>query len=214
MDQDAQLIDENSGSGGGLTIDYTFDNDHVLTSITGYRTVDRKVGSDEDATRVFSLDARFFEDDFSHFTQEFRLASPADRQFRYVAGLFYFDQQAETDRKVALGPGFGGPPEGVDAAIQDSSVDTTNLALFVNANVDLSERWIVSGGLRYTDESKDAVIDQFVFPGFGLAEMIQESFTRDEDYWTATLNLQFQASENVLTYFTYSNGYKAGGFQR
>ncbi len=211
-DQDADLIDENTGSGGGLTIDYTLDSGHVLTSITGFRTVDRKVGSDEDATRLFTLDARYFEDDFDHVTQEFRLASPEDRTFRYVVGAFYFDQQADTNRVVALGPGFGGPPEGVDAAIQDSAVDTSNLALFVNGDVDLSDKWTLSGGLRYTDEEKDAQIDQFVFPGFGLAELIQESFSRNEDYVTATLNLQFQASDDVLAYFTYSNGYKAGGF--
>ena len=212
VDQDAQLIDENDGSGGGLTIEYTLANDHILTSITGFRSVDRKVGSDEDATRVFTLDARFFEDDFEHFTQEVRLASPADQGFRYVVGVFYFDQDAVTNRKVALGPGFGGPPEGVDAAIQDSAVDTSNLAVFVNANLDLSDQWTVSGGLRYTDEQKDARIDQFVFPGFGLAELIQESFSRDEDYVTATFNLQYQATDDLLAYFTYSNGYKAGGF--
>ena len=211
-DQDADLIDDNSGSGAGLTVDYTLGGGHVLTSITGFRTVDRKVGSDEDATRVFVLDARYFEDDFDHFTQEVRLASPGDRTFRYVLGAFYFDQGAKTDRRVALGPGFGGPPEGVDAAIQDSAVDTSNVALFVNGNLDLNDRWTVSGGLRYTDEEKDASIDQFVFPGFGLAEMIQESFSRSEDYVTATLNLQYQATDNVLGYFTYSNGYKAGGF--
>ena len=212
VDQDADLIDENSGSGGGLTIDYTFNGGHMLTSITGVRTVDRKVGSDEDATRTFTLDARYFEDDFDHITQELRLASPEDQAFRYVVGAFYFDQDAKTDRVVALGPGFGGPPEGVDAAIQDSSVDTTNVALFVNGDLDLSDKWTLGAGLRYTDESKDARIDQFVFPGFGLAELIQESFTRDEDYVTATLNLQYQATDDVLAYFTYSNGYKAGGF--
>jgi len=29
---------------------------------------------------------------------------------------------------------------------------------------------------------------------------------------TATLNLQYQATDDLLAYFTYSNGYKAGGF--
>jgi iron complex outermembrane receptor protein len=212
VDQDALLIDENSGWGTGLTIDYLFDNNYVLTSITGFRGVDRKVGSDEDATRVFTLDARFFEDDFEHFTQEIRLASPDDQRFRYVVGAFYFNQQAKTDRVVALGPGFGGPPQGVDAAVQDSSVDTTSAALFVNANFDVTDRLTLSGGLRYTDEEKDAVIKQFVFPGFGLATFIDETFDRDEDYVTATANVQFQASENVLGYFTYSSGYKSGGF--
>jgi len=212
VDQDALLIDENDGWGTGLTVDYVFDNDFVLTSISGYRSVDRKVGSDEDATRVFTLDARFFEDDFEHFTQEFRLASPGDRRFRYVLGAFYFDQQAVTDRRVALGPGFGGPPEGVDAAVQDSSVDTQNWAFFVNGNYDVSDRFTLSGGLRYTDEQKDAVINQNVFPGFGLATHIAEQFDRDEDYVTVTANLQYQVSDAVTTYFTYSSGYKSGGF--
>jgi iron complex outermembrane receptor protein len=212
VDQDAQLIDDNDGWGTSLTADYTFDNGYVLTSITGYRTVDRKTGSDEDATRVFTLDARFFVDDFEHFTQELRLASPGDQRFRYVLGAFYFDQKAKTDRVVALGPGFGGPPEGVDAAVQDSSVDSTNTALFVNANYDISDRLTVSGGLRYTDEEKDAVIKQFVFPGFGLAESVDEVMDRDEDYFTATANIQYQFNSDVLGYFTYSRGYKGGGF--
>ncbi|MBT4519741.1 MAG: TonB-dependent receptor [Halieaceae bacterium] len=212
VDQDALLIDENEGWGSGLTIDYEFDNGYILTSITGYREVERKVGSDEDATRLFTLDARFFEDEFEHFTQEVRLASPEGERFRYVVGAFYFDQEAKTKRVVALGPGFGGPPEGVDAAIQDSSVDTTSAAVFLNANFDITDRVTISGGLRYTEEEKDAVINQFVFPGFGLAEGINEVFDRDEDYVTATANIQFQATDNVLAYFTYSNGYKSGGF--
>jgi iron complex outermembrane receptor protein len=212
VDQDAELIDENSGSGAGLAIDYTLDNGFVFTSISGFRTVERRVGSDEDATRTFTLHARYFDDDFDHFTQEFRLASPEDRSFRYVLGTFYFNQDAKTNRVVALGPGFGGPPEGVNAAVQNSSVDTDNFALFVNGNIDVTDKFTLSGGLRYTDEGKDASIDQFVFPGFGLAELIQESYSRDEDYVTATFNAQYAIRDNVHAYFTYSSGYKAGGF--
>ena len=202
VDQDALLIDLNDGWGLGLIADYTFASGHVLTSITGYRTVDRKVGSDEDATRVFTLDARFFEDDFEHFTQEIRLASPDGQRFRYVLGGFFFKQNAKTNRVVALGPGFGGPPEGVDAAIQDSSVETTNLAVFVNANLDVTERLTVSGGVRFTDEDKDARIHQFVFPGFGLAELVDNSFKRGESFVTATASLQFQVTDDAMVYVT------------
>ena len=212
VDQDADLVDNNDGWGSGLTADYTFGNGYTLTSISGYRHVDRKTGSDEDATRVFTLNARYFEDRFNHFTQELRLASPGKDRFRYVVGAFYFDQQARTDRVVALGPGFGGPPQGVDAAVQHSSVDTTNWALFFNANYDLTDQLTLSGGARYSDEKKDAVINQNVFPGFGLAEEIAESFARSENYVTATANLTYQVSDALTTYFTYASGYKSGGF--
>jgi iron complex outermembrane recepter protein len=124
VDQDADLIDDNSSSGGALTVDYTLPNGGVLTAITGFRSADRKVGSDEDATRAFALHARYFKDDFEHFTQELRFASSDHLPLRYVLGAFYFDQKARTNRTVALGPAFGGPPQGVDAAVQDSAVDT------------------------------------------------------------------------------------------
>ncbi|MDZ4729949.1 MAG: TonB-dependent receptor [Xanthomonadales bacterium] len=212
VDQDADLIDETDGWGTGLTVDYNLANDFVLTSITGYRSVDRKVGSDEDATRVFTLNARYFADDFAHFTQELRLASPGDQRFRYVLGAYYFDQTADTDRKVALGPGFGGPSQGVDAAVQDSSVDTQSWALFINGNFDVTDRVSISGGLRWTDESKDAAIHQMVFPGFGLALLVDEAFTRDENYLTATASVNFQINEQMNSYFTYANGYKSGGW--
>jgi iron complex outermembrane receptor protein len=212
VDQDARLIDENDGWGTSLTGNYAFDGDFVLTSITGYRSVDRKTGSDEDATRVFTLDARYFEDDFQHFTQEFRFASPDEDRLRYVLGAFYFDQDAETDRVVVLGPGFGGPAEGLEAAVQDSSMDTRSWALFVNANYDLTEQLTLSGGIRYTDEQKDAVISQRVLPGFGLAEVIDTSPSRGEDYVTATASLQYRFSDVVSAYFTYASGYKSGGF--
>lgn len=212
VDQDADLIDDNSGWGMGATAQYHLPSGYVLTSITGFRHAERKVGSDEDATRVFTLDARYFQDDFDHVTQEVRLASPDSQAFRYVVGGFFFKQDAKTNRVVALGPGFGGPPEGVDAAIQDSSVDTRNLAIFANANYDLTDRLTASGGLRFTDENKKASILQMVFPGFGLAELLDNNFKRSESYVTATANLQYQVTDDVLGYFTYSRGYKSGGF--
>ncbi len=212
VDQDADLIDNNKGWGGGLTIDYKLANDFVLTAITGYRAADRKTGSDEDATRVFTLNARYFQDHFKHFTQEFRLASRGNERFRYVLGAFYFDQKANTDRVVALGPGFGGPPQGVDAATQHSSVDTRNWALFANANHDLTERLTLSGGVRFTDERKDAKIHQNVFPGFGLALLLDENLSRSENYFTATASLKYKLSDRSSGYFTYSSGYKSGGY--
>ena len=212
VDQDAELVDDNHSWGTSLTMDYDFGNDFVLTSITGYRTADRKVGSDEDATSTFTLAARYFEDDFQQFTQELRLASPGENRFRYVLGAFYFDQNAKTDRVVALGPGFGGPPQGVDAAVQDSAVDTQSWALFVNGNYDITDSLTLSAGLRYTDEQKDASIVQNVFPGFGLATHIAESYDRSDSYWTVSTSLEYEINDTVSTYFTYSNGYKSGGF--
>lgn len=42
---------------------------------------------------------------FEQFSQEFRLASPSDRRFRWIAGLYYFSEDAELSQNIRFGAG-------------------------------------------------------------------------------------------------------------
>jgi len=211
VDQDGPLVDNNDSWGMGFNVDYDLGNGYTLTSITGYRRSKRRVGSDEDATGAYALHVQWFEDEFEHFTQELRLSSPEADRFRYVAGLYYFDQQGEQVRDVVLGPAFGAPADTL-AARSDSSVDTKSWAAFVNANYDLTDRLTLSGGLRYTEEEKDADLSQFTLPAFGLANFTRFVDSIDDSNVTATANLRYAFSDSVQSYFTYSRGQKSGGW--
>lgn len=211
VDQDGPLIDDNDDWGVGLNMDYDFGDGYVLTSITGYRKSKRRVGSDEDATGVYALHVKFFEDEFKHFTQELRLASPGDRDFRYVIGGYYFWQKGTQFRDVVIGPGFGAPADTL-AARSEGEVKTKSWAAFVNANYDITHRLTLSGGLRFTNEKKDTDLTQFSLPAFGLANF--DNFVDDfsEDSLTATANLTYALTDSANAYFTYSRGQKSGGW--
>jgi iron complex outermembrane receptor protein len=211
VSQDGPLIDENDSWGAGLNFDYELAGGYVVTSITGYRDSDRKVGSDEDATAAYALHVEFFQDEFSHFTQELRVASPAEERFRYVAGLYYFDQQGEQFRDVVLGPAFGAPA-GTLAARSDSTVDTSSWAVFVNADLELTSRLTASGGLRYTEEEKEADLSQTTLPAFGLANFDRYVDSIDDSYVTATASLRYAFSDRAQSYLAWSRGHKSGGW--
>ena len=208
--QDGPLIDENRGFGFGLEANYTFGNGYKLTSITGYREAKRKVGSDEDASPDYGLHIKFFNDKFEHFTQEIRLASPGENPFRFVVGGYFFHQEGSQLREGYFGPGFGAPADTL-AARGSASVDTTAWAGFINANLDLTDTLTLTGGIRYTNEKKDASVDQFGSPA-GLADFTGFTDSLNDDSVTATASLQYQATDNLLVYASYDRGYKSGGF--
>jgi len=211
VDQDGPLTDDNNGWGLALAGDYDFGNGWILTSISGYRESERKVGSDEDATSAYGLHVAYFKDDLEQFTQELRIASPATDRFRYVAGFYYFWQQGAQLRDVLLGPAFGAPADTLGAR-SDSEVETTSWAGFVNANYDLTERVTLNAGIRYTQEDKKADLNQFTLGAFGLANFTDYSDDFDKGNVTATANVQYAINEDVMAYANYSRGQKSGGW--
>lgn len=208
--QDGPLIDRNDGWGIGLTATYAFSNDFVLTSITGYRSAERRVGSDEDGSPGYGLHVAYFNDEFQHLTQEVRLASPGADRFRYVLGAYYFRQDGSQSRNGYFGSAFGAP-DGTLAATNTATVDTDSWAVFANANLDISDQLTLSGGVRYTEEEKDARISQFASPA-GLGDFTGYADTLDDDSVTATLSLQYQLNSDALLYASYARGHKSGGY--
>ncbi len=75
-----------------------------FTSITAYRSADETNDIDADFVDVvLSTINRNFED-YTTFTQEFRLASDNDEGFNWMLGLYYFDQDLNHDRRSTYGP--------------------------------------------------------------------------------------------------------------
>ena len=91
------------GEGAALTIEHQFDSGYTLTSITSWRENNVDVVRDIDLTPADILD-QDFESSQENISQEIRIASPADQQFDYVAGLYYFDQKFFTSEFFDAGP--------------------------------------------------------------------------------------------------------------
>ncbi|MGE0623756.1 MAG: TonB-dependent receptor [Pseudomonadales bacterium] len=138
------------------------------------------------------------------FTQEFQLVSNGDGPLEWIVGAFYFDEDLSTDyffEDVNVFTFFNG-----------GTLDTTSFAVYGQASYDFSDSGLpirLTAGVRYTDDEKK--IDEYQqIPAFLVDLAAQDELSWDE--WTGKLGIDWFISEDVLGYFTYSHGYKGGGF--
>lgn len=125
-------------------------------------------------------------------TQEFDFASKQMGMFRYVAGLFaLYDRANEHDEYNS------------DAVTDDTIMTTRAGAIFAEATFDATDQLSFIAGARQSRETKYAYGRYYGAPYAQYADPTWNSFTPRGSIvykWTNALN----------TYFTYSEGFKAG----
>jgi outer membrane receptor protein involved in Fe transport len=109
--------------------------------------------------------------------------------------------------------------------------NTNSRAVFFQGTLDLSDSLTLTAGVRYTEEEKRAHADMFVTTNStglttpnphpllqGLSGAFFDSYDHDFDEQRSTnqlmpaMNLQWTRSEDSKFYFSYSEGFKSGGF--
>ena len=146
----------------------------TLHSITGYESVDTYSRGDIDGGNVYANfppnepgEALFpaeSADGMPHhrqLSQEFRLESNEWGRLDWQAGLFWFNEQIDIDSWVY--GGFGGPAAGRATQSQDN----TAWAVFASGDFDVTDKFKLRGGLRYTKDEKDFVAARLE-PAFGM----------------------------------------------
>lgn len=177
--QDAQLDEKRHSNGDSSDNDVdtaalTFDidiGDHQFTSITGYLAYDYVEDCDCDFTGspLFNL---ISEEDYDMFSQEFRITSPRSNRLRYMAGVYYQDENLVFGDQILLPVDGGivplvgyaqvGDPTSAEALLGDTSVfrdfeqNTYVSAVFGQLEFDLADRWEASVGVRYARTEKEA----------------------------------------------------------
>lgn len=188
--------------GGHLTVDYSFGNGGTLTNILGYRNIKTDVWSDVDMLPVDLVHSAPNNDLSESWSEELRYVSPSNKPFRYVIGGYYFSAAGRGFRQVYVN---GSLPNG---AINHTSVNTKSLAGFLNADFDVTPAFTITGGIRYTHETKDGSYFQqrpnlnYDFPNLQR--------TDNNVSWSGSL--KYKLSPNLSTYVTISRGFKSGGF--
>ena len=114
---------------------------------------------------------------------------------------------------------------------QQFDLDVEAYAVFGHATWRFTDRWSASLGLRWTSEEKKQDYDFFIdnslavasfagFPPIVLPTLspdnpfltIPTSYDKDWDEVTPAVSVEFQATDDILTYLSYSEGFKSGGF--
>ena len=171
-------------------------------------------------------------EDATQFSQEIRLVSDvADQGFDWIVGLYH--QQDDVDK---IDHFWGEVPlTALDQisgeSLWDNSSRNRSYSAFGQLGYTFNDQWRVVGGVRYSKDEKSGQVtgtaiatgDRFnpggVVPltplGAGLAE--GESFSarygNDWSQVTAQATLEYEPSDDLLFYATYSTGYKGGGFE-
>ena len=220
---------ENEISGTSATVNYAFQNGHTLTSITGFRSSEQARSNDTDYGPNDLIFIDFF-DESDQFSQEIRLASPDDQSLRYVIGLYYLNEDAESLRLATIGqdtaalvpfviPGvfvpfaaFGLAPGGVISI--DTQVETNSFAAFAAVDWDVSDRVTLNFGARFTDETKDLnySLDGTQSGGLGIGTLLGFKNDRSESHFKPTVGVTFAITEDINLYAKYATGFKSGGF--
>ncbi|MEM7708715.1 MAG: TonB-dependent receptor [Pseudomonadota bacterium] len=189
----------------------------TLTNITAYRTITEGFLEDIDGFNrienpgVVNVDLGF-SDDADSFSTEFRLAGSNER-LDWTVGTYY--SQEEGDGTVTLridGTGAENTAEAFDTDLFFTGVGKTeSVALFADMIYSLSDRWNLSGGARYTQDTKDFTGGFFALGG--AAEVRTESISDvDFDETTWRVSLDYTISDSAIAYFSASTGFKSGAF--
>jgi iron complex outermembrane receptor protein len=211
----------------------------TIKSISAYREMKGRFGRDGDGSPLSFVhtDNRQDQDQISQELQLFGRAF--DNRLKWLVGFYYFDEFGRDRNDVRLASGLFNALEAIPVQLTGApcappflapgcpgnpinplldldfdifnEIEITSLAGFAQATYEMTERLSVTAGVRYTYEEKAYTLEHrrihsntFIVP-----------LTTVKDDWTATTpmgSIQYQWHDNLMTYFSVSEGFKSGGF--
>jgi iron complex outermembrane receptor protein len=140
------------------------------------------------------------------WTQEFRVTSPGASRFRYVAGLWY--AKNDLDRYLNRGPV-------LQLARYLAESTNENYSAYANGTFDLTERLSVTGGARINRQKISYNFDKTIFANTTLTSPTSHQLfgkADQDDAFTGKIGLQYKVTPDIMTYATYSTGYKGQAY--
>jgi len=221
--------------GAALTFNWQLGR-YAFTSITAAEDYEAEGFTDSDNTPLEIT--RGHTDQQSHqVTQEFRLVSPREDRWNWVAGLHYLnegiDSASQGGKLYTYAPG---QQLNFNNTVYDHK--TESYAVFGSSTFAFTEKFDVIAGLRWTTEEKTVDLVRSVAAGTAangptpaaplvyndpaswwlgnLNKTPTPSVTLDKNKtwsdWTYDLTPQYEITDNVRVYAKYAKGFRSGGY--
>ena len=214
--------------GGSLVVDWEVNDTFSFKSITADRRLHWTGTRDADNTPLLILHTNY-NSSSDQFSQEFQgLVDTA--KLDGVVGLYYFDEDSFDRLLVPL----GNPGTSYDT--QRVSMDAKAKAAFTEWTYEITDAFSVSAGARYTEETKGLQATMFnVAPATrgepsaptalcpfagppptqtGCLFITTNRFEREFTATTKSVSAQYRFNDGVMTYLSWSDGFKSGGFNQ
>ena len=229
-------VNERDMSGASLKLDFDLGGG-TLTSITAYDELEELLTGDQfdfvpvdegilgRCGLVFCVQDQAQHQwlDVDALSQEIRYTSPADERFRWILGAYAI----ATDRFISTGNVFdfdtGVVPEvktqplprfNPQVSYLADSQDNLAWAVFGEISYDLTDRVEASVALRYDRDERENTTEtpqEFLPTAGAFTGQVREE-TWDDLQPKATL--RFKPHDDLMTYLSYSRGFRSGGFNQ
>jgi iron complex outermembrane receptor protein len=207
----------------------------TFSSITSWDNLEFKNANDNDGSDTLGLHT-FHQDDRDTFQQELRLVSNGDGIFRWIAGVYFLDEDADsyTGLRGARNPFRQG------LQVPNIQLDHTkeNLGIYFQGEYDLNDTLTLTAGVRWSDEelvgnylpsspgvagdptttlyfqeeiaalvaAQNPGTPEFDANGYEIARQITQRLTNEDVGYT--IKLDWAATDNSLLYVSNSRGFK------
>jgi iron complex outermembrane receptor protein len=209
---------ETDVDGHALNISWNLSDTLTLQSISGYREMENYGAAGTDGTPIPALVTGDLQE-LESFSQEFRLVGSAlDGQIEYTTGVFYWDEEGDVYNTVTA---FGNPSSSNSIA----KYSNESWAVYGQASYYLTEKWSLTGGLRYTQEDREmnkanigaSSFDKPIFYDDyvklpGVEDTLFPKASDDYDNVSWLVSVSYDWNEDVMTYAKVSTGFQSGGF--
>jgi iron complex outermembrane receptor protein len=145
----------------------------------------------------------------NQLSQEFQIFGEITDSFDYVAGLYYFHEEANEDSAQGSEVFFPQPLQ-----INEFDIDNKAYAAFAQSNwtPDILEgRFTLTTGIRYTLDERLAERD-FTLEPDAAGVSFSARPDKDFDHTDFTVVGSFAVTEHINTYLKWATGYKSGGY--
>lgn len=222
----------------------------TLTSITAYRrsVYDSKTNTQSPNLAPFGLtnaelaaalatgrysqflNGRIYHESARQFSQEVRLASSSAGPLKWVAGVYYFNNNVTY--RTTTNNDFSFPALGINHASSTAGDDQYSeadaYAVFLNGSYDILENLTLQAGVRWSHEEKSSVIVAHGVPGnvllqgarggylnngvpLGIGVGYTTAISGEWEAWTPAVSINYQVVPDKFVYATVSKGFKSGG---
>jgi len=187
-------------------VNWELADDYALTYIFGWVDNEEFTRFDFDGTGLDLYQATK-PANYTQRSHELRLTKEDD-VFNWQVGLYAWDAEGFTFNRAAV---FGGPAAGGTLLNDRNWAGSTSYSVFGESDYRFADDWVVTTGFRYISEEK--TLEKYVDDGVGgiLIPPGTRSERTDDD-WIWRFGLRHEFSSSLMGYFTYSTGFRSGGF--
>jgi iron complex outermembrane receptor protein len=203
----------------GISLTYLMDvlGAH-LKVVSAYRDFDRKTITDFDASPFHILAYDPYETKDQQISHELQLTGDAfNRSLNWITGAYYGDESGwEGGNQYSVSALSGGTP-----SITYGRLESKTWGIFLQANYHITDKWSVTAGGRYTDDSRDLISGNRTATsctalGVTIASLAGAPCLRNLPNFEThavsyTFSTDYRITDDIFGYLKTSKGYRDGG---